>query len=278
MFPLSEMEAKCYYAGLPSSPVLVARTGTTPWNEPTGPEAYLVYQELRPVGNHTLKEVWEDNLALKIHALLDSMKVKWTSTDIVRIGNAEESSAPVILWIGVMHASLSGNDGAVVASKCREILVQYDIADVNVEIRESVVTREVGPKLFKSSYTYTSDHTVDVREPLTPTLGIPICAQSTPWAEGTGGFFITEGGNTKRLLLVTTRHVIFTPDKNKNKPFKHENDSQRRFNVMLFGDGAFKKYLDSIKVGIRGKTFHAQYQERCIAAVEGRDDEEANKR
>jgi hypothetical protein len=65
----------------------------------------------RVAGNHALKEVWEDNLALKLHALLDSMKVKWTSTDVVCIGNAGESSAPVILWIGVMPATLSGNDG-----------------------------------------------------------------------------------------------------------------------------------------------------------------------
>jgi hypothetical protein len=40
-----------------------------------------------------------------------------------------------------MPASLSGHDGVVVAFKCRELLVEYDIADVNVEIRESVVSR-----------------------------------------------------------------------------------------------------------------------------------------
>src|SRR6266581_1579343 len=108
--PPSKMEAKFYYAGLPSTPVLVARTGP-PWEAPTGPEAYQMHKELRAAGNHALKEVWEDNLALKLHALLDSMRVKWTSTDVVRIGNAGESSAPIILWIGVMPASLSGDDG-----------------------------------------------------------------------------------------------------------------------------------------------------------------------
>jgi hypothetical protein len=66
------------------------------------------------------------------------MKVKWTSTDVVRIGNTGEFSAPVILWIRVMPASLSGHDGVIVASKCRELLVEYEIADVDVEIRESV--------------------------------------------------------------------------------------------------------------------------------------------
>ncbi len=273
---LSEMEeAKFYYAGLPSGPVLVARTGTTPWKAPTGPEAYPKRKELCAVGNHALKEVWEGNLTLKLHALLDSMKVKWTSTDVVRIRNVEESSAPVILWIGVIPASLSGDDGIVVASKCRELLVEYNIADVDVEIRESVVTRSAGPKLFTSAYSF--DSTVDVRDPLTTTLGLPICAQSTSWAEGTGGFFITEGGSTERLLLVTARHVVFTPDKNDNKHFEYKNDSQHRYNVTLFSDAAFNKYLGSIQVEIEDKAFMAQYQERRIRAFEGKDDPAANR-
>ncbi|KAN0079685.1 hypothetical protein V8E54_004899, partial [Elaphomyces granulatus] len=105
------------YAGLPSGPALVVRTGTL-WKAPTDPEAYRRIRELRAVGNHALTEVWEGNLDLKILTLLDEMKVKWTSTDIVRIGNAGESSAPIILWIGVRPTSLSGDDGVVVASRC----------------------------------------------------------------------------------------------------------------------------------------------------------------
>jgi hypothetical protein len=269
------MEAKFYYAGLPSAPVLVARTGTTPWEAPTGPEAYRKVKELCVVGNHTLKEVWEDNLAFTLHALLDSMKVKWTSTDVVRIGNAGESSAPIILWIGVMPASLSGNDGVIVASKCRELLVEHEIADVDVEIRESVVSRSAGPKLLASAYS--SDPTVNIREPITTTLGLPICAQSTPWAEGTAGFFITEGGNTERLLLVTARHVVFTPDKSENNHFERKNVSQRRYNVTLFGNAALDKYLESIQAEIEGKALIAQYQERRIRVIEGKDDPAANK-
>lgn len=136
--PPSEMEAKFYYAGLPSSPVLVARTGRTPWKAPTGLEAYRVLKELRPVGDHPLNAVWEDKLAHRLFDLLKSMKVEWTSTDIVRMRIAGESSAPVILWIGVMPKSFSGDDGVVVASKCQELLREYDIDDVDVEIRESM--------------------------------------------------------------------------------------------------------------------------------------------
>ncbi|KAK0218116.1 hypothetical protein IW262DRAFT_1392280 [Armillaria fumosa] len=141
--PPSAMEAKLYYAGLPSAPVLVARSSTNPWKPPTGPEAYRQPKELRPGGDHApaFMEAWQGDLAPKMLALLDSMKVKWTSTDVVRIGYADEYDAPVVLWIGVVPASLSGEDGVVVVSKCQELLREYNIDDVEVEIRESVVVR-----------------------------------------------------------------------------------------------------------------------------------------
>jgi hypothetical protein len=132
------MEANFYYAGLPSCPVLVARTGT-PWEAPTDPEAPRKLKELRPAYNHALKDVWGASLAPKIIALLDSKEVKFTSIDIVSIGYPEDTFYPVIVWIGVLPESLSGDDGFVVASKCRELLVEYDITDVEVEIRESNV-------------------------------------------------------------------------------------------------------------------------------------------
>ena len=52
------------------------------------------------------------------------MRVEWTSIDALRIGIAEVWDAPVIVWIGVIPVSLSGADGVVVASKCRELLVE----------------------------------------------------------------------------------------------------------------------------------------------------------
>jgi hypothetical protein len=77
--------------------VLVARTGTTPYGAPTGPEAYPKLKELKIVGGHEIKELWEDDLAFKVHAILSENKVEWTSTDVVRIGYIEESSGNLIL-------------------------------------------------------------------------------------------------------------------------------------------------------------------------------------
>ena len=52
------------------------------------------------------------------------MEVEWTSIDALRMGIAEVWDDPVIVWIGVIHVSLSGADGVVEASKCRKLLVE----------------------------------------------------------------------------------------------------------------------------------------------------------
>jgi hypothetical protein len=100
-------------------PVLVARTGTDIWEPPTGPEAYFWHKELRTVGKHSLKAVWEDNLALQIHDILESKEVKWTSTDVACIGFVGESVAPILIWIGIKPNTLSGKDGLAIAKECK---------------------------------------------------------------------------------------------------------------------------------------------------------------
>jgi hypothetical protein len=70
------------------------------------------------VGDHKIKEPWEDDLAFKVHTILDEKKVEWTSTNVVRIGYVEESSSNAILWIGVKPGSLSYEQGIDVARFC----------------------------------------------------------------------------------------------------------------------------------------------------------------
>ena len=172
--------------------------------------------------------------------------------------------------------SLSRYDDILVTFRCREILREYDIVEVEVEIRESVVTYSAGPKLLTS--VYSSDPTVEAREPLTTTLGLTISALSTPWVEGTGAFFITDGRRPERLLLVTTRHAIFAPEKDKNDHFEYRDGGQCRYDVTVFGDAGFNKYIESIQGKIEGKEYDAEYQERCIEAAEEEDDLAAEKR
>jgi hypothetical protein len=271
------MESQFYYAGLPSSPPLVGRSSITPWELHTGPYVYNIPKVLRTVGRHEIKDVWEGNLSCKVIEYLDSKKVAWTSIDVVRIGYVEESFRPVILWIGVQPKSLSIADGTQVAHSCQEILVHSGITDVDVEIRESTVTLLGGPKLLMPS-TFSSDPTVvDVRIPLTSTLGLPISGKLTPWAEGTGGFFIAEGGGSKRLFLVTARHVIFQPDKNDNETFEHKSPSAPHREVILLSDTGFKKFLDSIQFKIGSEEFMKQNLEWSIANVKDVAGNEAEK-
>ena len=172
----------------PQTPVLVVRAGCTPWEAPTVLEAYPKRNELRVVGNHEINDVWEDGLALKVHAVLRAKGADWSSTDVVRIGYAEEPSRDVILWIGVRPISYEvGTDAAL---QCKGLLLDYSIKEVDVEIRESKVICAAGPQLLQP--TLDSGSVVDVREPFT-TLGITIYAQSALWAEGTGGFFLGGG-------------------------------------------------------------------------------------
>lgn len=235
-----------YYSGLPSSPRLVARTSTTQWEQA---ELYRKVRELRVVGSHTLTKIWEGDLALRLHALLDSIDVQWTSTDVVHLGSCGEPSAPVIIWIGVVPKSLSGSDGVIVAAKCRELLVEVNAVDVEVEIRESIATLLAGPKLL-SPLDDPYDTTLKAREPLTPALGLPICAQSTPWVEGRGGSFFTEGENDKRHFLATNRHIVFPPDQDNNQHYQCNKNDQPCHLIRLFGDVAFTKYTKSMETDI----------------------------
>ncbi|KAN0109281.1 hypothetical protein V8E52_009465 [Russula decolorans] len=227
-------------------PVLVARTGATPYKAPTGPEAYPRRKELRIVGDHEIKELWEDDLAFK-------------------------SSSNVVLWIGVKPGSLSYEQGIEVALQCKRLLLEYGINDVDVEIRQSEVIRSAGPQLLQ--YTFHIDPTVDAREPFSTTLGITICAQSTPWVEGTGGFFLDEGGDGKRLLLATARHVVF-PQAD-NDLFERKSETQPRHNVLVLSEASFQQHLVSIQDQIEEQDFNIRYQTERMEIVVGRDDDGA---
>ncbi|EUC54593.1 hypothetical protein RSOL_057900, partial [Rhizoctonia solani AG-3 Rhs1AP] len=141
--PLSAMEATYYYAGLDPPPILVARSSTTPWEPPSGPNAEWDFQELGPVRHKALSEAWEGGLPKEVIALLRSMDVKYTSVSAVRFKPVADDTiyAPVrvVVWIGVRPKSLCGDDGVVVVSKCKELLEKHNITDVEVEICELTV-------------------------------------------------------------------------------------------------------------------------------------------
>ncbi|PUU81851.1 hypothetical protein B9Z19DRAFT_970565 [Tuber borchii] len=257
--PISDIEAQLYYVGLPSRPILVARTGYDRWEMPTGPGAWLPHKELRTVGIHNLNEVWEERVAPAIHNTLESNRVEWTSTDVARIGYVGESAATIVIWIGVKPGTLSRDYGHTVALQCKEILTTAGIHDVEVEIRESIVTRYGGPPLEKSVDAY--NPTAEMVEPLTPTLGLFISNARTPDRHGTGGFYVTD--EKGQLYLITARHIVFLPEN--NATYNRTNTSSPRVDILLLGPSAFNQHLERIVQSILDKRMIVDYQEKRIA-------------
>ncbi|KAF8580289.1 hypothetical protein K439DRAFT_1637167 [Ramaria rubella] len=121
-YPPSPSEVKYFYYGIPSQPRLVARSSANVWVKPTGLEADFRPKEFGPIGSHPLREIWEATVGPAMIDYLDSKGVKWTGLDPVRMGYVDEPSRPVILWMGVVHGSLSARDGIEVATHCKGLV------------------------------------------------------------------------------------------------------------------------------------------------------------
>ncbi|KAK0493972.1 hypothetical protein EDD18DRAFT_378549 [Armillaria luteobubalina] len=96
---------------------------------------------------------------------------------------------------------------------------------------------------------------------------------ASPDIEGTGGFFMTKGGDSKKLLLDTARHVVFPTDKGPNTMFERKSESQPRVNVLLLGDTSYQELLASIRTRIRRLGIIVEHEERLAKAAEGKDDQ-----
>jgi len=238
---------------------------------------YPQLKELKIPGDHEILEAWEDNVAFKVHAILDENNVDWSSTEIVRIGNVGEASGNVILWIGVWRRDpgrgstpLTYDVAIDAALKCKNLLENYGFMDIDVELRESDIIQSVGPQLLEP--TDDLEPTATAREPFTATLGLAICAELTPWAEGTGGFFLQVDDNNgkKNLFLVTARHVVFP--QSDNSLFECRSENQPRRNVLLMSELSFQKYLISIEDEIDAQANFIGYMKSRINNMAGRED------
>lgn len=204
---VSKDEAMFYYSGIsPSPPKLVYRTGlsTTPWVKPKGLEAYRKLKQVRGVFGHKLNDVWED-VGPQVRDLLNVQQISWTSVDVARFITDGESDTeivgPVTLWIGVRPDSLEGAQALSSGAEILELLKLFGIEDVEVEYRESIYRRSAGPQLLR--HVSKVNHTVDVRGPLTPTLGLSIATSDRPDAQSTMGLYLAEGGTSDKVLSLT---------------------------------------------------------------------------
>ncbi|KAH7882038.1 hypothetical protein F5I97DRAFT_1931762 [Phlebopus sp. FC_14] len=216
-------EAHNDFFGLPSNPKSIYHTGPA-WPLPSGPQAQRVPMEARPVCNHAISSVWHE-LGEKIYKYFDTIQLKWTSIDPVLFAEAGKEPGPVFLWVGVLPGTLSPDNAKAPAERCKEILSEYGITDVEIAFRESIYTR-YGLKL--SDHVSPVDTTLDVRISFTPALGLHIAPMAFPYFGGTGCLYLCEGGESDRVFLLTARHVVLPPSKYPNELYHRKNNTMPR--------------------------------------------------
>jgi len=270
-FVVTEALSKVYYKGLPSYPPLIATTKPAPFEHPIGPEVYGIRKELRCLGDHQLAKIWDSGVAPQLCSSLTRMGVNWSSLDAVRIANVEEPSGPAIVWIGVEIGSLSFEKGSEVANSCHSLIASHGVKDYYVEIRESEVVRQGGNRLLDP--VLVSDARFTARDPYTATLGIPIALKNNSIGEGTGGLYLSAGGDDKNIYLVTCRHVVFRNWEKDNKEFhRGEEKSMSREDVVILGTGFFDKSLKAMYSDIKGNESAIIDAKARIESVLGMED------
>ncbi|KAG8983867.1 hypothetical protein FRB90_005683 [Tulasnella sp. 427] len=175
--PLDEAHNDFY--GLPSNPLSIYHTSPS-WPLP---EAQRVPKEARPVCTHAISSVWHE-LGEKIYKFFGSIELKWTSIDPVRFAEVEQEPGHLFLWVGVLPGTLSAGRAKRPAARCKELLSEYGITDVEIAFRESIYTQYAGPQLLDRVLSI--DPTVDVRVPFTPAIGLQIAPKAYPSFDGTG--------------------------------------------------------------------------------------------
>ncbi|KAM5531457.1 hypothetical protein V8D89_014847 [Ganoderma adspersum] len=269
---VSQTEALSYYAGLPSEPTLLYRTGKE-WSPPRGPEAQRRRKELREVFEHPIAKVWNQDLGWRVVEVMDAHRILFTTIDVVRFKmvdvdeelsdeeDADEENeeaevkkpvvGPVTIWIGVFSGSTSATVAHDAAQAVLALLRDYQITDV-----------DAGPQLLRPVDDL--DPLVDVIGPLTPTLGLGISTTTRPNAQGTMALYLAEGRNSDKLLCLTCRHVLIGP-KEANVDFVRRPGGGPS-DVILLGKKAFNTLLDTIQVRI-GR--HAISADRWRTQIEG---------
>jgi hypothetical protein len=246
----------------------VYRTGTTPWTKPTGPEVYRELKELRQTFGHKLNIVWKD-LDPKIRDFLDSKGVPWTTIDVVRFieVGVGEAVGPVVLWIGVASETALYEDAQTSANGHLELFKEFDITDIEFEYRESIYTRSAGPNLLKpvSDFQPSTSAVLLLLRSGSPSLPRPHLTLRVL------GLYLTEGCDSKKVLPVTARHVLFPLNEKANVDYARTNTSTPRPYVLLLGAKAFDDFVKSVKIRIRQYGIKFEFQNQQIKKLRVRE-------
>ena len=201
-------------------------------------------KEARPVLNHEITPMW-CKLGQQIYTFFDSIHLLWMSIDPVRFG---KEPGPLFLWVGVLPGTLSPNDAKNVAVRCKEIISELGITDVEIAFRESTFTQFTPPWLL--NHFPSNDGTGGIRDPFTPALGLQIAPKTFPSHEGTGCLYLREGRESNWVFLLTARHVALPPNKFSNTLYHRKNNSTPHHEVIHLGERALHNAVKAIEVRI----------------------------
>ncbi|KAJ4323453.1 hypothetical protein N0V84_004325 [Fusarium piperis] len=263
--PPSLEEQEEYYYGLPSRPKLVARSSTAPWSPQY--DRWPISKCLYVVGEHAIAELWNDaDSSLRRQILQVVKKVDWTAIDVLRVGYAHDNertgerfSRPVTVLISV-KTGLTFEQGYDVVAACSQILESHNLNDVQVEMKESEVSRAASTPLPASLSTpavSTSNQAtssqllkfssrpltgpVDTTALLSEYLGLSIAPSDAPNHEGTKCLYLRSG---TKVFALTCRHVVFT-NSHPNTTYQHDNTTVTH-TVMQPGNGTWAKHKSDL--------------------------------
>lgn len=216
-----------------------------------------------------------------IRDLAKTQKIRYTSIGVARFITHEidekDVSGPVVIWIGVYPGSTTADIAREAPEDILSLLEGYRIEGLEVEWRESVLWRAVGPPLLR---TVGRNHsTVDVRGPLTATLGVPIATAERPDAQGSVGFSFhetrdEEGKVSNKVVAVTCHHVLLETTKTRNIKYEFRGAGATRKYVRLLGFRRFQKLLDDIKFRIGDHGINVDFHDRAIRKLEAKEKSE----
>ncbi|KAI1210554.1 uncharacterized protein F4807DRAFT_51903 [Annulohypoxylon truncatum] len=130
-----------YYFGIAGKPRLVARTSHNRWSRPVheGASNTQRRKQYAPVLESEQPEItskWTQDLT---PALIEALNgCNWCSFFPIRIGFEDTpfDEFPTVLLVTVEKDSLQWEEGVAIALGCRKVIRDFEIANVEVEIRE----------------------------------------------------------------------------------------------------------------------------------------------
>ncbi|EUC55810.1 hypothetical protein RSOL_138110, partial [Rhizoctonia solani AG-3 Rhs1AP] len=165
-------------------PKLVYCTGSSaqPFIMPKDPDTYPLPKEACKIYGNKLNLIW-GIVRPKVCNLLNALKPAWTTVNGVcfqtnTTNNSKPTLSPVVIWISYQRNLLEAKQAFNMANDILNILQEFNIDNVEVELQESLYHHLVSPALLKSVPSQAI--TVDMHRPLTTAIRLSISAADWP--------------------------------------------------------------------------------------------------